>query len=101
MSMVTIRFKPYFREPMLAGVKTCTSRTQGMGRPGDTFEAFGAQFRLVSVDAVPLAEVASLWREEGCQSEEHFKEVWREIHPVKGYDAAQIVTLHRFRKVPE
>lgn len=99
MSQVNIKFKPYLKEPMLSGVKTCTSRTKYMGKPGDTFAAFGAQFELLSIEEVRLYEVASLWREEGCTSEDHFKEVWREIHPVVGYGDYNIVKLHRFKKV--
>lgn len=96
---VKIQFKPYFKEPLLAGVKVCTARTKRMGEPGDTFEAFSATFEIVSVEEVRLYEVASLWREEGCTSEEHFKQVWREIHPVVGYGAYNLVKLHRFKKV--
>lgn len=96
---VTIPFKPFFKEPMLSGVKVCTARTKRMGEPGDTFEAFGATFEILSVEEVRLYEVASLWKEEGCQSEEHFEEVWREIHPRFGYNNYQIVKLHRFKKV--
>ena len=98
MDEIVIRFKPYFREPMLSGVKTCTSRTKTMGKPGDWFTAFGAQFELLSVEEVRLHEVASMWKEEGCTSADHFKEVWREIHPVVGYDDYQLVKLHRFRR---
>lgn len=96
---VNIPFKPFFKEPMLSGVKVCTARTKRMGEPGDTFEAFGATFEILSINEVRLYEVASLWKDEGCASEEHFKEVWRSIHPRVGYDDHQIVKLHRFRKV--
>lgn len=95
---VTIRFKPFFKDPLLSGVKVCTARTKCMGQPGDTFEAFGAQFEIVSVRDVYLYDVAFLWREEGCTSEDHFKEVWGGIHPVARYDDYQMVTLHRFKK---
>jgi len=99
MSEIVIKFKPYFKEPLLSGVKVCTARTKRMGEPGDVFMAFGSQFELLSVEEVRLYEVASLWREEGCTSEDHFKHVWREIHPVVGYDQYQLVKLHRFKRV--
>ena len=99
MSVIQIPFKPFFKMGLLTGAKTCTARTKTMGQPGDTFMAFGATFELLSVEEVRLYEVASLWKEEGCASEEHFKEVWRDIHPRVGYDEYQIVKLHRFRKV--
>jgi hypothetical protein len=98
MSKISVKFKSYFREPMLSGVKTCTARTKRMGQPGDTFEAFGAQFELLSVEEVRLYEVASLWKEEGCSSEEDFKMIWKSIHPL-GYFEYERVKLHRFRKV--
>jgi hypothetical protein len=97
--IVTIRFKPYFKDALLSGVKVCTARTKIHGKPGDTFQIFDAVFEILSVEEVRLYEVASLWREEGCTSEEHFKAVWREIHPVVGYDDYQIVKLHRFKRM--
>ena len=99
MNIVTIPFKPYFREPMLAGVKTCTARTSRKGAVGDRFQAFGAWFELKNVTEECLAYVADCWKSEGCTSREHFLSVWNEIHPVKGYDPEQIVYLHRFKKV--
>lgn len=99
MSLITIRFKPYFRDPMLAGVKVCTARTSRMGEPGDVFEAFGSTFELTAVSEEALYYVADLWYQEGCTSREHFLEVWQEIHPRAGYRSTQIVFLHRFQKV--
>lgn len=99
MTLVKIPFKPYFKEPMLSGVKVCTARTKYMGHPGDRFLAFGAEFEIVNVEDVYLLQVAMIWKEEGCESEEHFKQVWQEIHPVVGYQEYQRVKLHHFRKV--
>ena len=100
MNIVKIPFKPYFREPMLAGTKVCTARTRRMGAGGDRFQAFGAWFDLKSVEEEPLHIVADLWRPEGCTSREHFVDVWNEIHPRIGYVPHQIVYLHWFKKVP-
>lgn len=99
MSKVAIKFKPFFKAPMLAGVKVCTARTKRMGETGDTFEAFGATFQVKSVTEESLHYVADLWHQEGCTSHEHFIEVWKEIHPVVGYRPTQSVYLHRFKKV--
>jgi hypothetical protein len=98
-SEVKIPFKPYFKEPLLNGTKVYTSRSKPMGQPGDTFTAFGSTFELLSVKDAALFEVASLWKEEGCNSREHFIEVWNEIHPVKRYDDWQRTYLHHFRKL--
>ena len=99
MSQVTIKFQPYFKEPMLSGVKVCTARTKRMGEVLDTFEAFGAMFLLKSVSEESLHVVSDLWMQEGCKSREHFIEVWKTIHPRVGYRPKQHVFLHRFKKV--
>lgn len=99
MSQIVIRFKPFFKEPMLSGVKVCTARTLRMGQPGDQFQAFGAAFELRSVEEVALYTVSTSWLEEGCRSREHFIEVWNEIHPVRRYSDSQRVYLHWFKKV--
>ena len=100
MAHVYIPFRPHFKEPMLSGIKTCTARTKAMGKEGDTFTAFGQEFNLITVGKVQLSTVAALWKQEGCTSEEHFKEIWRSIHPIKGYIPEQEVYLHHFMMVP-
>ncbi len=96
---IKIPFKPYFKEPLLSGQKVYTSRSKPMGKPGDTFEAFGAEFELISVKDEDLYTVSLLWKEEGCTSREHFIQVWNEIHPVRGYHDYDRTYLHRFKKV--
>jgi hypothetical protein len=97
--MIRLPFLPQFQEPLLTGVKTCTARTKYMGHPGDTFLAFGSTFEILSVAEVPLHVVAALWKEEGCQSLQHFQQTWDRIHPVAKYNPYTKVKLHRFRKV--
>lgn len=99
MSEITIPFKPYFKEPLLNGTKQYTSRSKPMGKPGDTFTAFGQQFELLSVKDVDLYTVSTMWKEEGCTSREHFISVWNEIHPVKTYSDSQRTYLHHFKSV--
>ena len=96
---VSIPFRPAFKEALLSGVKTCTARTSKKGKPGDLFTAFGAVFQLMSVERVPLHEVADFWYQEGCTDRNHFIAVWNEIHPRVGYRPKQLVYLHQFRKV--
>lgn len=94
---VKIPFLDRFKEPMLSGAKTCTSRTKKKGEPGDTFDAFGATFLINYVDRVRLDYVARLcWKQEGATSMENFVEIWKHIHPRKGYDPDQWVYLHGF-----
>ena len=85
MSLIQLPFMPFFEGPMLAGIKTCTSRTSRKGSPGDRFSVFGATFELLDVSLVPLSDVANMWKEEGCRSREHFIDVWCCIHPKKGF----------------
>jgi hypothetical protein len=100
MTEVNIPFRPRFKEPMLSGQKTMTSRTKKMAGMGDTFSAFGATFVVVERYATSLSIIShNYWREEGCTSEADFVNVWNEIHPRKGYDPQQIVWCHLFRRV--
>jgi uncharacterized protein YqfB (UPF0267 family) len=99
MTEVRIPFLPKFREPMLADIKTVTSRTKTYGRTGDTFPAFGATFEILDVLTVLLGEVAEEWyKEEGFKTPEEFIQCWWEIHPKKGYDPEQPVRLHIFKR---
>lgn len=100
MSEVKIPFKPRFKEPMLNGQKTWTSRTRRMGNIGDTFDAFGATFEIVEVSTMTLKQIAdNYFREEGCRSVQDFVEVWRAIHPRKGSVPSQRVYVHVFRRI--
>jgi len=99
MSRVKIPFLYRFKEPMLAGVKTCTSRTVKMGSPGDTFDAWGEEFQINKVWRTSLAVVKLMWKREGVESPEEFEKVWNQIHPRLGYDPGGIVNVHEFSKV--
>ena len=96
---VRIPFKFRFSEQMLTGVKTATSRTKRYGNAGDTFDAFGREFELTDVYQDTLEVVAhDLWREEGCFASSHFEDVWRSIHPLKGFVPDQVVWVHKFKE---
>ena len=95
---VFIPFKEKFREPMLNNVKTMTSRTKKYGNVGDTFEAFGAMFEITNVFRLELGDIASFWREEGCNSLDDFVETWKQIHPNKPYRLSDRFYVHKFRK---
>jgi hypothetical protein len=97
---VTIRFRPYFRDPMLKGVKLMTCRTKRMGNAGDTFEAFGKTFVLTHVMRMRLGYViADCFEQEGCSSVQQLMYIWNEIHPGKGVYPEQIVWAHCFKVV--
>jgi len=97
---VKIPFKARFREVLLDGTKTWTSRTRRMGNPGDTFPAFGATFEIEHVERRTLGNIRyHHWKEEGCNSPYDFFEVWEQIHRRKGFVASQRVWVHIFKKV--
>ena len=100
---VKIPFKPRFKEPMLDGTKTWTSRTRRYGHKGDTFDAFGATFEIVEEpEKCTLRDIMyNHWKEEGCKSTTDFFEVWEEIHPRKGFVPSQLVWAHIFGKCGE
>lgn len=97
---VRLPFLAQFRFALLRGRKTATSRTEFNGNVGDTFEAYGATFRIVSVEELRLNNIAyDHFREEGLGSPEDFMEIWEEIHPRRGWDGSQKVDFIRFEMV--
>lgn len=96
---VKLPFKPRFKEPMLQGTKTWTSRTRRYGKRGDTFEAFGHEFLIEKVERRTLLDVADHWRDEGCDNKHDFVTVWESIHRRKGFVLHQRVYVHIFRRI--
>jgi hypothetical protein len=96
---VKIPFLYRFKEPMLSGVKTCTSRTRKMGDPGDTFDAWDVEFQINKVWRTGLAVVRTMWKREGVESPEEFEIVWRQIHERRGYRPEDLVYVHEFSRV--
>ena len=97
---VEIPFEERWRTGMLSGKKIYTTRTKKYGKPGDTFEAFGALFELKSILRPYLGSVAKAYfKGEGCGKPIEFVEIWRQLHPRKGFDPLQIVYLHIFERV--
>ena len=101
MMKVKIPFLPRFKEPMLSGQKTMTSRTKIYGGKGDTFDAFGATFELESVYAQPFIVIREQWKAEGCNSKKDFLATWRKIHPRKTFTLHELLFVHRFHKIKE
>ena len=100
MAEICIPFLAEFKERMLSGQKTFTSRTKRYGREGDIFKAFGHLFALTAVYKGSLRFVANKrYLDEGFPNTEAFIEVWKRLHPRKGYDPNQTVWIHRFKKI--
>ena len=96
---ISIPFQERWRDAILDGSKSATTRTKRCGSAGDTFGAFGAEFELVSVEKLPLQEVSeTLYREEGCGSPQEFRKTWAKLHPRRGFVSHQSVYVHRFRR---
>lgn len=100
MAARVIAFRDDFRDALCSGAKTMTTRTARHAEPGDTFQAFGADFEVLRVLRTTLAVVKlAYWREEGTASPVEFERIWRAIHPRAGFDPAKTVYLHEFRRV--
>lgn len=99
---IKLPFLPQFKNPMLSGQKTITSRTRRYGQTGDTFLAWGEVFELREVIGVLLSSVRNrYYQQEGFPSPEAFQACWEALHPVKGYDPEQAVFAHSFQKLPK
>ena len=94
---VFIPFNDWSNERLQAGRKFATSRNKKYGSPGDTFEAIGWRWKIVSVQRIPLKFVSNyLYEIEGSDSPMEFISVWDDIHPVKQYDPDHLVWVHFF-----
>ena len=103
MATISIPFMPEFKVKMLFGRKTTTWRTSIKGEPGDIFQAFGEEFRILRVEPMTQGELVSSDR---CVYSEGFTYGW-ELHDVLdklyrragGYDPDRQGYLHTFEKV--
>lgn len=99
---IKLPFLPQFKNPMLAGTKSITSRTRRYGQTGDTFLAWGEVFELREVTRILLSSVRNrYYQQEGFPSPEAFQACWETLHPVKGYDPEQAIFAHSFQKLPK
>ena len=95
---INIPFLPEWKNNMLTGKKTATTRNKRYGYPNDYFEIFGRQFILLSVYRIKLGSVAhDHYLEEGCNSSFEFIKVWDRLHPRKHYQSEQKVCYHVFK----
>ena len=96
---VIIPFKEEFKERMVSGKKTCTSRTKRYGITGDKFKIFGMEFELTRVQQVELFEIANnQFEKEGFDSYQEFINCWNRIHPRKKYNPFQLIWAHFFKR---
>ena len=92
---VEIPFNKVFRERILSGVKTCTSRNKRYGKEGDFFIAFGVNFRIYLIEKKRLDAVALYYhKQEGFDTPQEFVKFWKKLHPRKGFIPNQEVWVH-------
>jgi hypothetical protein len=97
---VSIPFKTYWKSKLLAGLKTCTTRTAKYGKPGDTFSIFGGEFEIIDVVRVKLSTVKSdFYNKEGCLTPLVFEAAWCSVHPAAQFKPDLKVYLHFFRRI--
>lgn len=100
MTYVDLPFREAFRDRLLNGTKTATSRNSRHGFRGDRFKVFGAEFVIVNVERVRLGFVAEAYfRKEGCDTQQEFVDIWKRIHPRRGFDPDAWVYVHHFARV--
>ena len=97
---IRIPFNNWSRERLKKGIKSATSRNKKYGEIDDTFVVDGVEYTLTAVCKANLSTIRDLCFDiEGCNSPDEFVEVWKDIHPRKGWDPKQKVWFHRFKKV--
>lgn len=102
MSLVNVPFQDRWKEKMLEGAKTCTSRTRRYGKMGDNFWEYEREFVIVRVERMTLLEVArDYWQMEGCDSPAGFEAAWIELHRRAGWRPTQLVWVHHFSRITD
>ena len=98
-SEVRIPFLWEWKDRMLEGKKTATSRSRLYGKAGDRFQCFGATFEIVSWEMLTLEDIAyNHFKEEGVDCPADFKAVWARLHP-SGFKPDKEVVFHKFKRV--
>lgn len=99
---IKIPFNKWSKDRLKAGMKSATSRTKRYGAIGDTFIVDGKKYVIDFVENTKLGEVADVMYDiEGANSKEEFIEIWKSIHPKKGYDPDQLIWFHGFLEFKE
>jgi hypothetical protein len=89
MKIIELRFSKKNQNKILGNGKFCTSRREAKGRVGDRFKIGNRFFEITRVEIIALGNVAGgLFKEEGYDSPEAFKEDWMHLHRQK-YDPAK------------
>jgi hypothetical protein len=99
MKKIFIPFLPEMQAAILAGKKTCTSRTKRYGEIGDYFFIGTKKFALTSIDGNYLQFIRDYYyMNEGFNAPEEFESIWKKLHPRKGFCPDQSVLTHWFKE---
>ena len=97
---INIPFNEWSKARLMNQTKKATSRTKKYGDVGDTFSVNGLKYELEFVIKVPLwFVIEDLHKSEGAKDSQELKDVWRSIHPRKGYRPFDEVWYHHFKEV--
>jgi hypothetical protein len=106
MVKIQIPFNKWSKQRLYEELKYATSRNKKYGNVGDWFEVIFndkdeiRKYQLIEVNQTKLKSVRDFgWEDEGCRCPEEFVEVWKDIHPRKGWIDEQRVWFHRFREL--
>ena len=103
---IEIPFNEWSKERLYDERKTGTTRNKKYGEVGDWFEVIfpdkdeSRKYQLIEVTKTKLISVRDFaFEAEGCNNEEEFEKVWKQIHPKKGFVPNQQVWYHGFREL--
>jgi len=99
MAIINLKFNREMAIATVEGHKIITTRDEQKGHPGDTFSIWGAWFRLLDIQPLPLATIRDqFYLVEGFYYPELFEQYWK-IVLKKDWSDSKIKYLHFFGRV--
>ena len=99
MTAIDLKFSPEMAKAALEGRKSCTSRRDLKGVPGDIFEIEGVRFRILDVVRARVADVTvDLCKLEGFRTESECARTIQTIYPDLG--RRDFLYVHHFARCP-
>jgi hypothetical protein len=96
---VKIPFKSDMKKLVLAGKKTCTSRTRKYGKSGDTFTVNKVTFVITKVRRMPISEVFNkYYKHEGFSTPDECKNYFIKLG-LACDDDNEILWVHFFKRI--
>lgn len=103
--MSEIPFMGSMIQAIKCGRKVETRRNSRYGKAGDILKIKGSptlKIKLIWVlkqrlGDITMGEISA----EGFSSKEEFKEIWKKLHPIKGWEPNHHVWVHRFELVKD